>query len=222
MGDQAVPPRKQAARVQRFRRRLPLFRDAAERVRPGDGDAVAADTAARLVPLLARVPAEPGNPLEENLVIAAWFLAFFQALRARGADDAELSLAGESAAEQLVAQKPVWVRRVEAWVVRQGWMQRVLTRVGRRSLMRPSPLGFALEFVSGDGRSAPFGYDVHTCGICRLFAAEGAPELVPLMCRIDYVTSRLAGLELTRTGTIGNGAAKCDFRFSLAARDMNR
>ena len=34
-----------------------------------------------------------------------------------------------------------------------------------------------------------------------------------ILCEVDEITSSLAGLKLIRTGTITNGAKKCDFRF---------
>ena len=36
---------------------------------------------------------------------------------------------------------------------------------------------------------------------------------ISILCEVDEITSALAGLKLVRTGTIANGAKKCDFRF---------
>lgn len=49
--------------------------------------------------------------------------------------------------------------------------------------------------------------------ICKLFQKHGAGRYAAILCEVDKLTSSLAGLELIRSGTIANGAAKCDFKF---------
>jgi predicted ArsR family transcriptional regulator len=41
----------------------------------------------------------------------------------------------------------------------------------------------------------------------------GAAELVPYLCRTDYVMSTALGIHLVRTQTIADGADCCDFWF---------
>ena len=57
------------------------------------------------------------------------------------------------------------------------------------------------------------GCDILECGICKLFARHGFSKYASLLCEVDYITSTRAGLQLVRTGTIANGAERCDFRF---------
>jgi hypothetical protein len=101
--------------------------------------------------------------------------------------------------------------RVQARLVGARWFQWVLKFLARRSQRRNE--AFQLQFLRGDGRTFDFGYDVTRCAIVDLFAAEGVGHLAPLMCKVDYLTSSLAGLELKRTGTIAQGHSHCDFRF---------
>jgi len=42
------------------------------------------------------------------------------------------------------------------------------------------------------------------------------------MCRIDYLTTSFKGIEMIRTGTIANGADRCDFRYRLAGRSQQQ
>lgn len=74
--------------------------------------------------------------------------------------------------------------------------------------------GFVVTFVRGNGRDFEFGYDISRCAIVSLFAAEGAARHAPLMCKVDYLTSSVAGLTLNRSGTIAEGWPVCDFRFT--------
>lgn len=75
--------------------------------------------------------------------------------------------------------------------------------------------GFLAKLVTSKQETYGFGYglDIIECGICKLFAKYDAQTYASILCEIDKITSELAGLELVRTGTIANGAAKCDFRF---------
>ncbi len=46
-----------------------------------------------------------------------------------------------------------------------------------------------------------------------------ASATASILCEVDKLTSSLAGLEMVRSGTIANGAAKCDFRWKIAKTD---
>jgi hypothetical protein len=62
-----------------------------------------------------------------------------------------------------------------------------------------------------------YGVDVTRCGILRFLAAQGAPELAPLMCRGDYQITRYLppGVTFERSQVIAEGASYCDFRYRL-------
>ena len=48
---------------------------------------------------------------------------------------------------------------------------------------------------------------------------HGAPEIVPMICRLDDLKVKdLHGIELHRTGTLGTGAERCDFRYVTAKK----
>jgi len=49
--------------------------------------------------------------------------------------------------------------------------------------------------------------------VVKFFHCQGADELVPYMCRLDYAMSKAMGMGLVRTTTLAEGGEKCDFRF---------
>lgn len=54
--------------------------------------------------------------------------------------------------------------------------------------------------------------DVISCPYSRYFTELGCPELTKIFCENDERTyGNLPGLKFERTGTIGKGAARCDF-----------
>ncbi len=59
-----------------------------------------------------------------------------------------------------------------------------------------------------------FGFDYHECGVCKLCQDEGCPEYAKYLCRLDFMTSEMVGIKLSRTMTLAEGFDKCDFRFS--------
>jgi hypothetical protein len=77
------------------------------------------------------------------------------------------------------------------------------------------PDGFAVDIITDPKETFGLGYgfDIIECGICKLFTKHRAGNYTKILCEVDHLTSSLAGLDLIRTGTIANGATKCDFRF---------
>jgi hypothetical protein len=80
------------------------------------------------------------------------------------------------------------------------------------------PRGFAAKIITDKEETYGFGYgiDIQECGICKLFTNHNQKQYTSILCEVDNITSALAGLKLIRTGTIANGAHKCDFRFMKA------
>ena len=58
------------------------------------------------------------------------------------------------------------------------------------------------------------GYNYHECGICKICADEGCPELAKYLCKLDYVIADAMGAKLVRTKTLAEGGDYCDFRYS--------
>lgn len=59
--------------------------------------------------------------------------------------------------------------------------------------------------------------DILSCPYLRHATAAGTPEIAPLFCANDeYVYGDLPGIAFHRTGTLANGADRCDFELKLA------
>lgn len=58
--------------------------------------------------------------------------------------------------------------------------------------------------------------DILACPYLRHATAAGAPEIAPLFCaNDDYVYGDLPGIAFRRTGTLANGADRCDFKLEI-------
>jgi hypothetical protein len=51
------------------------------------------------------------------------------------------------------------------------------------------------------------------CGLCKLCAAEGLPELTSLLCATDYMTAEMMGVKLEREKMLSTGDDCCDFLY---------
>ena len=87
----------------------------------------------------------------------------------------------------------------------------------KRVSVNLNPEGFIANIITAKEETYGLGYgvDIIECGICKLFQKHNYAKYASILCEVDEITSKLAGLQLYRTGTIANGAKKCDFRFKL-------
>lgn len=139
-------------------------------------------------------------------------LALYRTLR----DDAKLASAPAVALVDEVLQlayrqrtaSPV-LRTLAGAAFRLPVLRNTVARLAERSR---EPGGFEIHRVE----RAPgelLALDVERCPLAEMFAREGAPEVGPLICKLDDAMAEMLGVELRRTGTIAAGATRCDFRY---------
>lgn len=87
-------------------------------------------------------------------------------------------------------------------------------RVARRSQARRYPGDWVFEVVEGDGKTFDTGVDHTECGIVKFLHAQGADDLTPFLCDLDYVAAEALGYGFRRTKTLSWGCDRCDFRYS--------
>jgi hypothetical protein len=80
------------------------------------------------------------------------------------------------------------------------------------SQQRRYPGDWVFEVIEGDGQTFDVGMDYTECGIEKFMRRQGAANLTPYLCNLDYVTFGATGLGLVRTKTLGWGCDCCDFR----------
>lgn len=54
-------------------------------------------------------------------------------------------------------------------------------------------------------------FEFTKCGLCELCKNEKVSELLPLMCKTDYISFSFANCKLIREKTLSNGNEYCDF-----------
>ncbi len=197
---------------------IPHYRRFIERAYGKDvAEAVVAETSQRFEALLPEIPYIGGseNILTKNLYLSAAMLAMYQSLKARGKYVEEVARLIYLGTTSLYSGFPF--RFLLRWQGRQLFSQKRIEQ--RRRAAAASQKGLYLDdwvfgIVEGDGQIFEFGVDYTECGIVKYLTREGAPELAPYLCWLDYPMCKSMRVRLVRTETIAQGCERCNFRFS--------
>jgi hypothetical protein len=179
--------------------------------------AVVAETIQGFEALLPDIPYIGGdeNILTENLYLSAAMLAMYQSLKARGKSVEETARLIYLGTSKFYSSFPFSL--LLRWQGRGLFSQKRIDRRKRDaavSQQRRYPNDWVFEIIEGDEESFPFGVDYTECGIVKYLSQQGAPELAPYLCWLDYPMCRAMRVKLVRTETIAQGCERCNFRFS--------
>jgi hypothetical protein len=145
-------------------------------------------------------------------VLAVPMVALYQTLRQDFSLDQEpaLSLAEKMLRDSYASRTgPVMIAALNALYQIRPVRRLLISQITTTT----EPSGFRIENI--DAPATIISFDVHACPIVNFAKQHGVPEVVPLICRIDdLVAEHLVGIEFHRTGTIGMGAERCDFRYT--------
>jgi hypothetical protein len=154
------------------------------------------------------------NINSDALVLAQRALAVYRVVVRHGGSVED---AGELLHRMVKAELERIPKVLRHWIGRQRFgrlRRRKLERAARRSQARRYPGDWVFERIEGDGETFDFGIDYTECGIVKYLHAQGADELGPYGCDLDYVMFEAMGIGLRRTKTLAWGCDRCDFRLS--------
>ena len=180
-------------------------------------EAVVAETIQRFEALLPEIPYIGGseNILTENLYLSAAMLALYQSLKARGKSVEEVTRLIYQGTASLYSSFPFrWLLKwqgIQLFSKKRIEQRRRAAAISQQKLY---PDDWVFDIVDGDGQTFEFGVDYTECGIVKYLTREGAPELAPYLCWLDYPMCKSMRVKLVRTETIAQGCERCNFRFS--------
>ena len=154
------------------------------------------------------------NINSDALVLAQRALAVYRVVVRHGGSVED---AGELLHRMVKAEMERIPKVLRHWIGRQRFgrlRRRKLETAARRSQARRYPGDWVFERIDGDGETFDFGIDYTECGIVKYLHAQGADELCPYGCDLDYVMFEAMGIGLRRTKTLAWGCDRCDFRLS--------
>ena len=160
------------------------------------------------------------NPMDRRLDFSAYFLAFIKTLDEKGESFETIRELCLDIAKDYVQPK----NRVAA-LLKKLIPKLIATNLGRALIKRfhhkvsrnDNKDGFVANIITDPSLTYGLGYgvDIVECGICKLFKKHNYERWASILCEVDKITTSLAGLEMIRSGTIANGAIKCDFRYKF-------
>ncbi|MBA4056235.1 MAG: hypothetical protein C0490_16085 [Marivirga sp.] len=158
------------------------------------------------------------NPMDRRLNLAAYFLALIKILGNHGENYNTIRLISLEIITEYVRPKNKFQRALKKLPVKL--MGHKITNLflklfDKKLRAKGHPDGFLARIITDKNETYGLGYgvDILECGVCKLFKKHQLESYASILCEVDKITSGLAGLNLIRTGTIANGAKKCDFRF---------
>jgi hypothetical protein len=158
------------------------------------------------------------NPVDRRLEMSAYFLALIIVLDKRGITSEKIRQLCLDIAYAYVkpeSQFQMMLKKLPGKLIGTWIGNLIVPAFAKRIGQLAHPEGFKVQVITDPKQTFGLGYgfDIIECGICKQFTRHGYKHYANILCDVDHVTSGLAGLELIRSGTIANGATKCDFRF---------
>ena len=160
------------------------------------------------------------NPMDRRLDVAGYFLAMIISLDKRGESFEDIRRISLDIAHDYVRPQnrfQAYLKKLPVKMMQSGLFKILISYFAKRVGERAHPDGFVTKIITDKNETFGLGYgfDILECGICKLYEKNNYKRFASILCEVDNITSSLAGLKLIRSGTIANGAKKCDFRFKL-------
>jgi hypothetical protein len=153
------------------------------------------------------------QPFTQFIISTAWYLALYRVFTAHGKTLEETGEIIYKVTDSYMRRYPGFVHRLLGRRIFTRRYQEEARKRAEASQRREYPGDYVYDFIEGDGKEFDWGIDYSECGSCNFLAAHRAPELARYICSADLTYSELLRWGLTRTMTLAEGAAKCDFRF---------
>jgi L-2-amino-thiazoline-4-carboxylic acid hydrolase len=163
------------------------------------------------------------NPIDRRLDFCAYFLSLIKVLEERGETYEAIRKICLDITIEMVRPKhklSAFSKKIFPLLTNTWLGKLMIKKLQRKAILNPHPLGFKAEIIMDPNETFGLGYgiDILECGICKLFQQYEMGRYAKILCEVDEITSAQAGLQLVRTGTIANGAVKCDFRYRKRPR----
>jgi len=154
-----------------------------------------------------------GNRFTGDLIGCAMVLALYRALKGDGKSVEEIGKIVVEIEQDRVQSYPGFVVTLLGRLIHSPLGKSRLKKMAEESQARRYPGGWVAVYVEGDGEAFDFGIDYTECGLVKFFHQQGADELTPYLCLLDYVQQRAMDTGFFRSTTLAEGAEKCDFRW---------
>jgi hypothetical protein len=175
-----------------------------ERYGRSAADEIIAQSLVEFKQILPEIPYIGGkaNSMTETIEQMGTILAIYRTLKGRERPVEEIGELVYRMSEAWIDQYPEFVRRFVGRFYMSRFQRRRSEKNALISQHRQYAGNFVTEVVDGEGEDFEWGINYLECGVVKYFAQEGAEELTPYMCQIDYLFFAGLGSNLQRQRTI--------------------
>ena len=152
------------------------------------------------------------NPLISDLLESGGALALYRAIRAHGGTVEETGELIHLGVRRRLERMPSFLVYLMGRFAFSRWRLPQMKKQAQASQERKYPDDWVWTIFEGDGRSFDIGIDYSECAVQKFIQQQGAEELMPYLCDVDYLVFGAAGMELKRSKTLVQGCDCCDFR----------
>jgi hypothetical protein len=147
------------------------------------------------------------------MVAGAWYVAYYETMKARGSTAEEVCRMLYDLHEIEIGRIPKEKHLADGEFKLSVGYQMGYTTWAHWTQKRQIPENYVAKFVSGEDKDFDYGVDYIECAMVKYFNARSVPEIAPYFCLADFQLSRVRGTGLRREKTLAQGDALCDFRF---------
>lgn len=159
------------------------------------------------------------NSQTKKIVGTAPYLCFYKVMKRRNMDIHEIGKLIYEASSNFWSSYPKIAGLLMRKLMKSSfYFNKFLVPDAERSHIRKYKGDFVYSAINGDSKNYDFGMDYRECGICKYFHEQGADELTPYMCLLDYAQCEALKIGLERNMTIAEGADRCDFRIKIGGQ----
>jgi hypothetical protein len=173
------------------------------------------ETEQKFIEIIPEIPYIGGkeNRFCNDMEMAAMALAFYRAASDHGMTVDDVGNIINNAVKNKISAYPKPLTR---WMGRDNFKKSYmagLKKDAQASEEKQYEGDWVYTYIEGDNKTFDYGYDFTQCGIVEFFKAQGVPELVPYLCKVDFIYSDALDEGLTRTCTLAKGDSCCNFRY---------
>ena len=154
------------------------------------------------------------NPRTEDIENAAMVLAFYKVQKEHGKTTNEIGRMIDDSIKHELQRYPGWLLHMTGSRFFSKKYKKTEKENAIKSQKRMYPYDWVTDYIEGDKKTFDYGCNHYECGIYKYLTANQAHDLVPYLCKLDYLYSDAFGEVLVRTSTIAENGTICDFRFT--------
>ncbi len=153
------------------------------------------------------------NPMTGLLIQSAYYLALYRVLKSYGKAVQEAGKISYQLTEKTFCDQSHLLVRLSGKLKFNRISMGQIKQQAERSHRHEYAADWVFDVVEGNGQAFDYGLNYSECGICKFYHEQGADELTPYVCLLEYPASQAMGTGMVRTSTLAEGAAVCDPRY---------